>query len=121
MANINIDFYKHETIINNTVVEENKEIKYNILCPVEFEENIQQINIKKCSNKYKLIITYMKAKLRNVLKILKITKCFINNILSTVIKGNLTNKEVPVFKKIIYDIVSYTTTPEQRKVYGAII
>uniref|UniRef100_A0AAF5DHI0 Uncharacterized protein n=1 Tax=Strongyloides stercoralis TaxID=6248 RepID=A0AAF5DHI0_STRER len=121
MANINMDFYKHETIINNTAIEENKEIKNNILCPVEFEENIQQINIKKCSNKYKLNITHMKAKLRNALEILKITKYFTNNILSTTSKGNLTSKEVPVFKKIIYDIVSYTTTPVQRKVFGAMI
>uniref|UniRef100_A0A0K0EG36 CBFD_NFYB_HMF domain-containing protein n=1 Tax=Strongyloides stercoralis TaxID=6248 RepID=A0A0K0EG36_STRER len=106
-----MDFYEYETI-NNMVVEENEEIKNNILCPVEFEENIQQINIKKCSNKYKLIITHMKAKLKNSLEILKIAKCLTNNILSTASKDNLTSKEVPVFKKIIYDIVSYTTTSE---------
>uniref|UniRef100_A0A0N4Z095 PUM-HD domain-containing protein n=1 Tax=Parastrongyloides trichosuri TaxID=131310 RepID=A0A0N4Z095_PARTI len=75
---------------------------------------------EKIADKKLLILkSHIKENLAEAFKIIDRTRCSSKEIIFAASKGILNKDEIPIFKKIIYDIIFYTTSSSQRKVYGA--
>uniref|UniRef100_A0A0N4ZA84 CID domain-containing protein n=1 Tax=Parastrongyloides trichosuri TaxID=131310 RepID=A0A0N4ZA84_PARTI len=90
------------------------------------KNQLEKLNIPKSRNfkkvldkNLKTIKTNMKERITEALNIIDHTRCSTRKIILAASEGNLNKEEFPIFRKIIYDIVFYTTTPSQRKIYGA--
>uniref|UniRef100_A0A0N5BGP4 Uncharacterized protein n=1 Tax=Strongyloides papillosus TaxID=174720 RepID=A0A0N5BGP4_STREA len=70
------------------------------------------------NSKHDLISVYIKAQLVKARGILKITRFKSDKLLSLAVRGDLENKDIPAFKKVIYDLISLTTTDKHRSTHG---
>uniref|UniRef100_A0A0N4ZJI0 PUM-HD domain-containing protein n=1 Tax=Parastrongyloides trichosuri TaxID=131310 RepID=A0A0N4ZJI0_PARTI len=87
----------------------------------KIEENSNLFLFEKIADKKLLILkSYIKKNLAEAFKIIDRTRCSSRGIIFAASKGILNKDEIPTFRKIIYDIIFYTTSSSQRKVYGAV-
>uniref|UniRef100_A0A0N4Z5P9 ENTH domain-containing protein n=1 Tax=Parastrongyloides trichosuri TaxID=131310 RepID=A0A0N4Z5P9_PARTI len=106
-------------VCNNEITNMNQKVG-NLTKHLNVTDNTNQLFLfKKHDEKLLSIVKYMEANVLNAVDKVKKSRPFSKELLISASKSVLKKKEIPVFRKIIYDIVSYTTTQSHRKIFGA--